>query len=87
MDSWIVTLQVADRVAKLALSPDGALVAIGGKDSHSVLVYSIHNGQQIYEPLRTGHYICSVTFSPDGRMKYLKVSGSSCLIPKRPMVK
>ncbi|QRV92265.1 Vegetative incompatibility protein HET-E-1 [Ceratobasidium sp. AG-Ba] len=63
----MATLHIADQVAEMALSPDGTLLAIGGRDSHSILVYNMETSEQIYEPLQAGKYILSVTFSPDGQ--------------------
>jgi WD40 repeat protein len=53
-------------VAAMSVSPDGTLVATGGRDA-TVRVWSRASGDQL-EELRVGDWVEDVQFSPDGRL-------------------
>ena len=53
-------------VAAISASPDGELVATGGRDK-TVRVWSIESGEQL-EVLHVGDWVEDVRFSPDGRL-------------------
>lgn len=67
-DSPPRTLPHQDEIQEIAFSPDGKLIAIGGRD-HSVQVWNTASGQRAARPLfdRFGA-VNTIVFSPDSRM-------------------
>ncbi len=58
----------SDEARSVAFSPDGKLVASGGRDD-LILLWNVATGQPVGEPLR-GHtgWVDAVAFSPDGKL-------------------
>jgi WD40 repeat protein len=61
---------------KIAVSPDGSLLAVGGDYHEPMRIYDVKTGDRVFEsPLHRGERVTAIIFSPDGT-KLLSAHGN-----------